>query len=338
MTPLEPHITAFFQHRLPIERGASDNTRDSYAYTFRLLLKYASDRLNVTPSQLTLEQIDAPLVLDFLDHLQNIRGNGASSRNTRLAAVKSFMHFVEYRVPSALEQVRRIIAIQTKKTDSRLVDHLTPEELQSILDAPQPTERDGIRDRAMLHLCFAGALRVSELLAMRMGDVTLQPEPRVLVHGKGRRERCLPLWKQTATAVRAWLAVRGTAAVPEVFLNARGEAMSRSGFEYILDKHVQTALKRCSSLATKRVHPHALRHTLALFILQATKDLRKVSLWLGHASVQTTEVYTRIDPSVKLETLESVVPPALRAGRFKATDKLLASLNPSTFMRSNRRV
>jgi integrase/recombinase XerD len=336
MTPIAAHITAFFEHRLPIERGASDNTRDSYAHTFRLLLKYASERLKVAPSQLNLEQIDAPLVLDFLDHLQSTRGNGASTRNIRLAAIRSFMHFVEYRVPSALEQVRRILAIQTKKTSSRLVDHLTPEELQSILDAPQSTERDGIRDRAMLHLCFAGALRVSELLGIRTSDVVLQPEPRVLVRGKGRRERCLPLWKQTATAVRAWLAVRGTAAVPELFLNARGEAMSRSGFEYILDKHVQTAMKRCVSLATKRVHPHALRHTQALFILQATKDLRKVSLWLGH-SVQTTEIYTRVDPSVKLETLQSVVPPTLRSGRFKATDKLIASLNPSTFTRSEPR-
>lgn len=334
MTPLAPHITAFFEHRLPLERGASDNTRDSYAYAFKLLLQYASDQLKLAPSRLQLEHIDAPLVLDFLDHLQGTRGNGPSSRNTRLAAIKSFMHFVEYRVPSALEQIRRVLAIQTRKTDSRLVNHLTAEELQAILDAPQPTTRDGVRDRAMLHLCFAGALRVSELLGLRLSDVTLQPESRVLIHGKGRRERCLPLWKVTVAALRAWLAVRGTAAVPELFLNARGEAMSRSGFEYILHKHVQTAVTRCPSLSTKRVHPHAFRHTSALFILQATKDLRKVSLWLGHASVQTTEMYTRVDPSVKLETLESIVPPTLRSGRFKATDKLIASLNPSTFMRS----
>lgn len=337
MTPIAPHVTAFFEHRLPIERGASDNTRDSYAYTFRLLLRYASDRLQVAPSQLNLEQIDAPLVLDFLDYLQSTRSNGSSSRNTRLAAIKSFMRFVEYRVPSALDQIQRIISIQTQKTDSRLVDHLSPEEIQAILNAPQPTERDGIRDRAMLHLCFAGALRVSELIGIQTSDVILQPDPRVLVHGKGRRERCLPLWKQTAAAVRAWMAVRGTPAVPELFVNARNEAMSRSGFEYILDKYVQTAIKSCPSLATRRVHPHALRHTAALFILQATKDLRKVSLWLGHASVQTTEIYTRIDPSVKLETLESVVPPNLRSGRFKATDELIASLNPANFTRSERR-
>lgn len=337
MTPIAPHVTAFFEHRLPIERGASSNTRDSYAYTFRLLLKYASDRLRIAPSQLQLEHIDAPFVLDFLDHLESARGNGSSSRNARLAAIRSFMRFVEYRVPSALEQIRRIIAIKTHKTESRLVDHLSPEEIQSILNAPLPTERDGIRDRAMLQLCFAGALRVSELVGIQTGDVILQPEPRVLVHGKGRRERCLPLWKQTAAALRAWMAVRGTPAVPELFVNARGECMTRSGFEYILDKHVQTAITSCSSLETKRVHPHALRHTAALFILQATKDLRKVSLWLGHANMQTTEIYTRIDPSVKLETLESLVPPHLRSGRFKATDDLIASLNPANFMRSERR-
>jgi integrase/recombinase XerD len=338
MIPIAPHITAFFQHRLPVERGASDNTRDSYAYAFRLLLKYASNRLKVPPAKLQLEHIDAPLVLDFLDHLQAKRGNGASSRNTRLAAIKSFMHFVEYRVPSALEQIRRVLAIQTRKTHARLVNHLTPEELQSILDAPRPTERDGIRDRAMLHLCFAGALRVSELVGLRLSDVTLQPGPQVLVHGKGRRERCLPLWKETTRALRAWLAIRGTAAVPELFLNARREAMSRSGFEYILHKHVRTAIGRCPSLSKKRVHPHALRHTSALFILQATKDLRKVSLWLGHANTQTTEMYTRVDPSVKLELVESIVPPTLRSGRFKASDKLIASLDPSTFMRSESRV
>lgn len=169
MTPLAPHITAFFEHRLPLERGASDNTRDSYAYAFRLLLKYASDRLKVPPSKLQIEQIDAPLVLDFLDHLQSTRGNGASSRNTRLAAIKSFMHFLAYRVPSALEQIRRVLAIQTRKTESRLVNHLTVEELQSILDAPQPTTRDGIRDRAMPHLCVSDSATYSSHFGSRVG-------------------------------------------------------------------------------------------------------------------------------------------------------------------------
>jgi integrase/recombinase XerD len=327
MTPIAPHITAFFELRLPLERRVSEDTRDSYAYAFKLFLTYASAQLKVAPSQLAVEQIDAPLVVAFLHDLETTRRNGPSSRNVRLAAIRSFMHFLEYRVPSALEPIRRILAIPFKKTDSRLVPHLSVEEMQAILDAPDPTTRAGIRDRALLHLCYAGGLRVSELIGIRLDDLTLQPHASVLVRGKGRRERCLPLWKTTTTALRAWLAVRGTARVPELFVNARGASFTRSGIEYILRKHVQTARQRCPSLATKRVFPHLLRHTCALTVLQATKDLRKVSLWLGHAHMQTTEVYTRADPSVKLEALESMMPPKLRSGRFRATDTLIASLS-----------
>ena len=336
MTPIAPHITAFLQQRLPIERRASDNTCESYAYAFKLLFEYASDCLKISPSQLNLEQIDAPLVVAFLSHLETARSNGPNSRNTRLAAIKSFMHFMEYRVPSALEQIRRVLALPVKKTDSRLVKHLTVEEMQSILDAPVPTNWSGIRDRAMLHLCFAGALRVSELTGLRTEDLTFQPHPSVLVHGKGRRERCLPLWKETTSALRAWSAVRGKVLAPELFLNAHGEPMTRSGFEYILRKHAKTAAARCPSPLTKHVSPHVLRHTCALTVLQATKDLRKVSLWLGHASMQTTEMYTRADPSVKLEALESIVAPKLRTGRFKATDKLIAVLKMQSVMRRDK--
>lgn len=333
MTPIAPHITAFLQQRLPVERHASDNTCDSYAYAFKMLFEYASDCLKVPPSALHLEQLDASLVVAFLNHLETARGNEPTSRNTRLAAIKSFMHFMAYRVPSAMEQIQRILAIPVKRAASRLVKHLTVEEMQSILDAPMPHHRDGIRDRAMLHLCFAGGLRVSELIGLRLDDLKLQPHASVLVHGKGRKDRCLPLWKETTSALRAWLAVRGAVLAPELFVNARGEAMTRSGFEYILNKHAHTAAARCPSLSTKRISPHVLRHTCALTILQATKDLRKVSLWLGHAHMQTTEMYTRADPSVKLEALESVIAPKLRSGRFKATDALIASLKPRSLMR-----
>ena len=249
-TPIAPHLTAFFEQRLPIERHASENTSNSYAYAFQLLLTFASKRLKVAPSQLAVEQIDAPLVLDFLNDLETTRGNGPSSRNIRLAAIKSFMHFLEYRVPSALEQIRRILAIPAKKAESKLVRHLTAEETQALLDAPDPTGWKGIRDRAMLHLCYGGGLRVSELIGLRLDDLKFQPQPSMLVHGKGRRERCLPLWKTTTAALRAWLAVRGSVPVPELFVRARGETLTRSGFEYILRKHVRTARQHCPSLAT----------------------------------------------------------------------------------------
>jgi integrase/recombinase XerD len=334
MNPIAPHITAFLQQFLSVERGVSVNTCESYAYAFKLLFEYASKCLKVNPSELHLEQLDARLIVSFLNYLETSRGNGPNTRNIRLAAIKSFMHFMEYRVPTALEQIRRILAIPAKKVDTPLVRHLTVEEMQAILNTPEPTHRSGIRDRAMLHLCFAGGLRVSELIGLRIDDLDLHPTPSIIVHGKGRKERCLPLWKETALALRSWLAVRGKALVPELFLNARGLPMTRSGFEYILRKHVRIAANTCPSLLKKRVSPHVLRHTCALTVLQATKDMRKVSLWLGHASMQSTEIYTRADPSVKLEALESIVAPKLRSGRFKATDELIASLKSGSFMRS----
>ena len=333
MTALAPHLSAFFQERLTLERRVSPNTCESYAYAFKLLLDYTSKRVKLAPSRLELEQIDAPLVAGFLNHLETTRANGASSRNVRLAAIKSFMRFMEYRVPAALGQIQRVLAIPMKKTDTRLVRHLTTEEIQALLDAPEPIDWAGIRDRAMLHLCFAAGLRVSELTGLRIEDLSLRPHASILVRGKGRRERSLPLWRQTVVALRAWLAVRGRIAVPELFVNARREPMTRAGFEYILAKHAHTATKRCPSLATKRVSPHVLRHSCALTVLEATKDLRKVSLWLGHANMQTTEMYTRADPSIKLEALDAVTAPKLRSGRFRASDKLIASLTSSSFMR-----
>jgi site-specific recombinase XerD len=183
---------------------------------------------------------------------------------------------------------------------------------RALLDAPVPTTRDGIRDRAMLYLCFAGGLRVSELIGLRVDDLTLHPHASILVHGKGRRQRSLPLGKETASALRAWLSVRGTVLVPELFFNARGKTMTRAGFEFILSKHARIAAKPCPSLSTKRVSRHVPRHTCALPVLQATKDLRKVSLWLGHANMQTTAIDTRADPATKLEALESVAKKSAR--------------------------
>lgn len=330
MTLIAPHISAFLQQRLRNERRASPHTCDSYAYAFRLLFEYASKQINVPPSELQFEHLDAPFILSYLNNLETERKNSPSSRNIRLAAIRSFMRFMQYRMPSALEQIQRVLAIPAKKTDSRLVKHLNSSEMQAILDAPSPTTWDGIRDRAMLHVCFAGGLRVSELIGLNINDLRLQPCATILVRGKGRKERCLPLWKETASALRAWLVVRGEILIPELFSNARGESLTRSGFEYILRKHVRAAGKLCPSLTSKRVSPHVLRHSCALTILQSTKDLRKVSLWLGHASIQTTEINTRADPTVKLETLESMIAPGLRTGRFKATDKLIAMLKTST--------
>ena len=337
MTPIASHISAFLQQRLPLERGASENTCDSYAYSFQLLFLYAAQRFKIEPSALLFEQLDAPLIVDFLNHLEIDRGNSPVSHNIRLAAIKSFMRYMQYRLPSALEQIQRVLAIPAKKTETRLIDHLTLEEMQAILDAPDPTTRFGIRDRAMLQLCFSAGLRVSELVSLRLTDLSFQPKPVILVHGKGRRERALPLWKETMQALRPWLELRADTSFRELFLNARGEPMTRAGFEYILRKHAATASNQCPSLLQKRVSPHVLRHTCAMTVLTATKDIRKVSLWLGHSAIQTTEVYLQADATEKSETLELIVPPKLRAGRFRATDKLLVALRPSLLCEAKRR-
>jgi site-specific recombinase XerD len=312
--------------RLPLQRGASEHTCDSYAYAFQLLFEFAGERLKLTPSALSLEQIDAPLVMDFLQFLETERHNCPRTRNARLVAIKSFMRFIEHRVPALLEQSRRILAIPAKRTDSRLISYLSVDEMQAVLNAPNLQCRDGIRDRAMLHLCFSAGLRVSELVNLTIAALEWQPSPNVRIKGKGRRERLLPLWKQTCVDLRAWLAVRGPALAPELFINARGQPLTRSGFEYILDKHVRTAAERHPAFKQRQISPHSLRHSAAMMVLQATGDIRKVSLWLGHADIQTTEIYLRADPAEKLDAMSAVVPPSLKKGRFRAQDKLIASL------------
>ena len=326
MTPIAPLITSFLREHMPAEQGCSPHTCETYAHAFRLLFIFASARLAIQPSQICLEQIDAPLILDFLAHIETQRNNCAATRNGRLAAVKAFIRYVEFRVPSALAQARQIHAIPVKRHDQTLVRHLTMEEIRAILNAPNIKTRLGIRDRAMLHLCFAAGLRVSELVGLPLENLSLQRTPGIRVLGKGRKERCLPLWKETAADLRAWLAVRGTVPVPELFVNAEGTSMGRAGFEYILDKHVRAASATCSSLAGRSVSPHQLRHSCALTLLKATRDIRKVALWLGHADIRTTEIYLRVDSSEKLEIIEAVMPPGLRRGRFTATDSLIASL------------
>jgi len=213
-----------------------------------------------------------------------------------------------------LAQVQRILAIPMKRTDKRLVNYLTREEIQALLDAPAADTLDGVRDRAMLHLAYCAGLRVSELVGLRLENLDFDPRLSIHVLGKGRRERALPLWRDTAVALRAWLRIRPPGHATEIFLNARGNAMTRYGFEYVLNKHVRTAIQLCPTLATKRIHPHVLRHSCALMILQATGDIRKVALWLGHASTQTTEMYLRADTTVLLEVMNATTPPRFARG------------------------
>jgi site-specific recombinase XerD len=326
MNPLAVHLSAFLREHLPCDRRASPHTTETYAYAFELLVCFAAEKLGKAPSTLDLARLDAQLVLDFLRHLERERGNSPRTRNARLAAIKAFFRFLEYRDPRCLDQSRAIHAIPMKRCDEPTVDYLTGEEVQALLDAPDLESHTGLRDRAMLHLAFSAGLRVSELVGLQVSDLVLHPHVTIHVRGKGRRERTLPLWKETTSALRQWLSVRKGRAMPGLFLNARGTAMSRAGFEYLLAKHVKTATGQQPSLAAKRISPHVLRHSCAMHMLHATHDIRKVALWLGHAKLQSTEVYLRADPNEKLESLMAGAPPELRPGHFRRPDKLLSLL------------
>jgi len=326
MSALAPHVAAYLRDRLPVELGASQHTCETYSHALRLWFEFTANQHGISPSALQLEHLDATTVAAFCLYLEQERGNTGRTRNARLAAIKAFMRFIEYRVPDMLDQVRQIRAIPRKRIDEVLIGYLDREQVEAILNSPQLQTRAGIRDRAMMYLCLAAGLRVSELVTLPLSAVTLHAEPSVHVMGKGRRERALPLRKEVARDLRAWRDVRGGSGTSEFFLNARGGPMTRSGFEYVLRKHVKTAAATCLSLVGKSISPHVLRHTCAMMILEATGDIRKVSLWLGHAGTNTTQIYLRADPTEKLSIVEAMIPPNLRLGRFKASDELIRIL------------
>ena len=327
MTALAPSLAAFLREHLPRDRRASPHTCEAYAYSFQLLVTFVGQRLGTKPSQLEVEHLDVPMILAFLEHLEKERGNTARSRNARLAAIKAFFRFLEYRLPACLDQALRVHAIPMKKFDQGLVAALTRAETQALLNAPDPRTSSGTRDQAMLHLAFAAGLRVSELVGLQVDQFDARAPASIHIMGKGRRERVLPLWRETTAAIKAWLAIRPGGLDTALFLNGAGRAMTRSGFEYILARHAETAAIAQPSIAGKKVSPHVLRHSCAMHMLQATHDIRKVALWLGHASLQSTEAYLRADPTEKLEALNATSAPNLRAGRFQPPDKLLAMLS-----------
>ena len=328
MTDLAPHLSAFLQVYLPDERRVSLHTLQSYTECFRLLVVFASERLGIRPCNLAVEHFTVTLLTAFLEHLETDRKNGISTRNVRLAAIKSFYRYLEYQVPGCLDLALQVRAIPAKIADRPLIDWLEKTEIQAILDAPDPSTRPGLRDRAMLHLCYAAGLRVSELTTLTLDSLSGPGLATIRIMGKGRRERELPLWKETRTVLDQWLNVRPAAGSRSLFLNARGGAMSTDGFSYILRRHVATAAEAVPSIRDKRVTPHGLRHSAAMAILHSTGDIRKVSLWLGHASLASTEMYLHANPVEKLEILKATAPPSIRPGVFPGvSDSLMELLN-----------
>jgi site-specific recombinase XerD len=236
------------------------------------------------------------------------------------------MRFIEFRVPAAIELVRRVRAIPFKTARSRLVCFLTSDEWQAMINAAAPTTTIGTRNRALLLLAVTSGLRASELVRLAIDDVSLHAQPTLHVVGKGRRERVLPLWSEATKALAAWFRVRPTTSAREVFLSTRGRPISRAAFAAIVHEHARRAAEVCPSIGAKRVTPHVLRHTCAMIVLQATGDIRKVALWLGHAVLKSTDPYVRADPTEKLELLAHAMPLSLRRGRFRAPDDVLSFL------------
>ena len=325
MTDLAPHLAAFLHDYLPQERSVSRHTIASYADSLKLLVVFVAGQRRIRPCTLQVEDLAVPTILAFLESLEHERNNSVATRNVRLAGIKAFFRYLEYRAPACLDMALQVRTLSRKRTDTPIVDWLDNTQMQALLDAPDPTTPGGIRDRAMLYLCFAAGLRVSELTSLTL-DSLAQPElSTVRVLGKGRRQRTLPLWKETRAVLRQWLDIRPAVNNSFLFLNARGRPMTRDGFAHRLDLHVATAARTVPTLSGKRVTPHSLRHSCAMSTLKATGDIRKVSLWLGHASIQTTETYLRASPSEKLEILDAMQAPPLRKGAFGGVrDRLMA--------------
>ena len=327
MAELAPPLAMFLREYLPRDRGTSRHTVESYALCFKLLVVFAADKHAIRPCKLEIGHLDIATLLEFLEHLERDRGNGVRTRNARLAAIKAFFRFLEFRHPGYLDLAAQVRQIPAKKGEVPLIGSLDRAETRALLDAPDPGTVAGTRDRAMLCLTYNAGLRVSELVGLALDDLKMPALDEVHIIGKGRRERILPLWKETRRVLRDWLALRPRSADRHLFLNAMGTGMTRRGFAKRLSLHAQTAAHSVPSIARKTVSPHLLRHACALHTLEATGDVRKVSLWLGHSSVQTTEMYLQADPTDKLDTLDKWRPPSLRKGMFKGVqDELLAML------------
>ena len=316
----------FFTQRLMQQRRVSPHTIGSYRDTFRLLLHFAKAKLGKTPSQLTFDQLDAPLIAAFLDDLEKNRGIAPRSRNLRLTAIRSFFRYAAFEEPAHAAQIQRVLAIPCQRCTRAQIAFLTRPEIEALLAAPDQRTWSGRRDHAFLLVAVQTGLRLSELTGLRRDSVVLGTGAHVRVIGKGRKERSTPIAKQTAAVLRAWLReiTVGDAAI--LFPNARGTRLSADGVQYLLAKHVSMASQTCQSLLTKRVTPHVLRHTTAMELLQSGVDRSVIALWLGHESAETTQIYLHASLEIKQKALDKIACHDGKPGRYQPDDQLLAFL------------
>lgn len=327
MTLVAGVLEAFFTERLQHQRNASPHTIAAYRDTFRLLLAFAQQRIRVPPSALPLAKLDAPLISAFLRNLEQARGNSVRTRNARLAAIHSFFRYVALEEPAHSATCQRVLAIPTKKAERTLVTSLTRIEQLALLAAPDRTTWLGRRDHAIIVLLLQTGLRVTELRELRCEDIHLASGAHVRCHGKGRKDRCTPLTRDTVAVMRAWLRERQRHGREHAFPSRRGTMLSRDAVERLLAKYAASASETVASLKTKNVTPHVLRHTTAVTLLQAGNDRAVIALWLGHESIETTQMYLDADLTAKERALARTAPLHARPGRYRPDDTLLAFLN-----------
>lgn len=323
---LSAYLQRFFTERLGQQMKASPNTVASYRDTFRLLLRYASDQRKKQPTALQVADIDADLVGRFLGDLEKTRSNGARSRNTRLAAIRSFFKYVSINEPQLLLHCQRVLAMPSKRYVKRAIDYLTRDEIEAVIAAPDLATWHGRRDRAILVLTLQTGLRVTELITLTCADIVLGSGPHVRCLGKGRKERSTPIRKDSVKLLRNWLAERKGQPAEALFISNRNTSLSRDAVEGIVRRHVATASKTCSALQAKRVTPHVLRHSAAMQLLHSGVDRTVIALWLGHESVETTQMYLHADIKMKEQAIAKTRPVETKHGRYRPSDKLLAFL------------
>lgn len=320
-------LQGFFNQRLMQQRQASPHTISSYRDAFHLLLEYAQKRLHKAPSQLAFEEVDAPLIAEFLQDLEKNRGTSPRSRNLRLTAIRSFFRYAAYQAPAHAAQIQRVLAIPSKRYDRVQIEFLTRPEMDALLKAPDPRTLAGRRDHLLLLVAVPTGLRLSELISLKRQDVVLGRGAHVRCIGKGRKERCTPLTKQATTLLKAWMRELPGLDTARVFPNARGGPLSGDGVRYILEKHVAVAATDCPSLRRKNVTPHVLRHSMAMELLQGGVDRAVIALWLGHESVETTQIYLSANLALKQKILDKTpLPGGGRSGRYRPDDRLLEFL------------
>jgi integrase/recombinase XerD len=326
MSALAPTLEAFFTDRLINEKGASQHTIAAYRDTFRLLLGFAQRRTGKQPCKLEIEDLDAPLIQAFLDHLEHDRGNSPRTRNARLAAIHSLFRFAALRHPEHAALISRVLAVPTKRFDRAIVSYLTKEEVDALIAAPDRSRWIGRRDHALLTLTIQTGVRVSELTSLRCQDVHLGTGPHVQITGKGRKQRATPLTTHTVAVLREWLKERAGQPGQPLFPTSRGRTLSRDALALLAAKHANTASCRSPTLHNKRVTPHTLRHTAAMNLLHAGVDSTVIALWLGHESVEATQIYLHADMQIKERALARTTPPNSTPGRYRPPDTLLAFL------------